>query len=145
METQHGLPAVTCRDLRKLQDKDEKHVIIDVREEADYEAGHIEGSIHVPLRELETNIDGLVPDKNEYVIVVGEEKGLARETNDHLKAKGYGKVEFLLGGFDEWCKPAAPDISDIVEDAKLEAEIAETKPEEHEEEVDSENDNQPLL
>ena len=58
METQHGLPAVTCRDLRKIQETGKKHVLIDVRDEADYEAGHIEGSVHVPLRELEGNIEG---------------------------------------------------------------------------------------
>lgn len=127
METQHGLPAVTCRDLRALQDKEEKHVIIDVREVADYEAGHIEGSIHVPIRELEGNIDTLVPDKNEYVIVVGEERGLAPETHEQLKAKGYAHVEFLLGGFDEWCKPAEPDISDVIEESKENKEIAEDR------------------
>ena len=127
MQLQNGLPAVTCRDLRKLQDRNDPHIILDVRDLADYEAGHIEGSIHVPLAELETNIDALVPDKKEYVVVVGEEKGLAAETHDHLKAKGYGRVEFLLGGFDEWCKPAEPDIADLKEDAELEKGISEPR------------------
>lgn len=127
MKLQNGLPAVTCRDLRKLQEKSEPHVILDVRDLADFEAGHIEGSVHVPLAELETNIESLVPDKGAYVIVVGEEKGLAAQTHEHLKAKGYGRAEFLLGGFDEWCKPAEPDISDLKEDAEMEKEIAEDR------------------
>lgn len=147
METQHGLPAVSCRDLRKLQEKGEKHVIIDVRDAADYEAGHIEGSVHVPLRELEGNIESLVADKGEYVIVVGEERGLAPETHDRLKAKGYSKVEFLLGGFDEWCKPAAPDVEELIEDAKDEKEIAEDRTHHGEDQDDVEQGTQdePLM
>ncbi len=145
--TTHGLPAISCRDLRRLQDQEKKHVLIDVRDAADYEAGHVEGSIHVPLRELETNIDGVVPDKDEYVIVIGEERGLAPETHEHLQAKGYTRVEFLLGGFDEWCKPAEPDIADLREDAELEKGIAEDVSEHGEDKDDVEpgNDDEPLM
>lgn len=134
-------------ELRKIQESGKKHVLIDVRDEADYEAGHVEGSIHVPLRELETNIDGVVPDKGEYVIVIGEERGLAPETYEHLKNKGYSNVEFLLGGFDEWCKPAEPNIDDLKEDAEMEKGIAENRSEHGEDQDDVEQGTQdePLM
>lgn len=127
MQTQHGLPAISCRDLRKIQEEGKEHVLIDVRDAADYEAGHVEGSVHVPLRELEDNIESLVTDKSAYVVVIGEERGLAPETHEHLKEKGYANVEFLLGGFDAWCRPAEPDIADLKEDADLDREIAEDR------------------
>lgn len=147
MNTQHGLPAVSCRDLRTFKDQGKKHVLIDVRDAADYEAGHVEGSVHVPLKELETNIDNVVPEKDEYVIVIGEEKGLAPETHEALKAKGYSNVEFLLGGFDEWCKPASPDITDLVEDAEMEKSISEEGHEHDEDKDDVEqgSDDEPLM
>lgn len=147
METPHGLPAVSCRDLRKFKDQGKKHVLIDVRDEAVYEAGHVEGSIHVPLRELDTNIESVVDDKSEYVIVIGEERGLAPETYEKLKAKGYSNVEFLLGGFDEWCKPNVPDITDLVEDAEMEKGIAEDTHEhgEDKDEVEQGSDDEPLM
>ncbi len=147
METQHGLPAVSCMDLRKIQESEKPHILIDVRDLADYEAGHVEGSIHVPLRELETNIDGVVPDKNEYVIVIGEERGFAPETYEQLKNKGYTNVEFLLGGFDEWCKPATPDINDLKEDAEMEKEIAEDRSEhgEDQDNIEQGTQDEPLM
>lgn len=134
-------------DLRKFKENGDKHILIDVREEADYEAGHVEDSIHVPVRELEANIESIVPDKNEYVIVIGEERGFAPETYEQLKNKGYTKVEFLLGGFDEWCKPATPDISDLKEDAEMEKEIAEDRGEDGEDQDDMEQGTQdePLM
>lgn len=147
MKTQHGLPAISCRDLRILKDKEKKHVLIDVRDEADFEAGHVEGSIHVPLKELETNIDSIMPDKDEYLIVIGEERGLAPETHAALKAKGYANVEFLLGGFDEWCKPAVPDIADLVEDAEMEKSISEEghQHDEDKDDVEQGSDDEPLM
>ncbi len=134
-------------ELRKLQEQGKKHVLIDVRDAADYEAGHVEGSVHVPLNELESNIDGVVPNKGEYVIVIGEERGLAPETHEALKSKGYANVEFLLGGFDEWCKPAAPDIEDLKEDADLGKDIEENRAEHGEDQDDIEQGTQdePLM
>ncbi len=134
-------------DLRKFKENGDKHILIDVREEADYEAGHVEDSIHVPMRELEANIESIVPDKSEYVIVIGEERGFAPETYEQLKNKGYTKVEFLLGGFDEWCKPATPDISDLKEDAEMEKEIAEDRGEhgEDQDEIEQGTQDEPLM
>lgn len=127
MTNGHSLPTITCRDLREVQEEEKKHLIIDVREPADYEAGHVEGSIHMPFAELETNIPSIVHDKKELVVVVGERADQAEETYAHLTKSGYQNAKFLLGGFDEWCKPATPDIADIVEDARDEAEISEDR------------------
>lgn len=100
-----------------LQEKKEKHTILDVRELAEYEAGHVEGSLHVPHNELEENIESLIPDKGHtIVVIIGEEEWHAKEVHGHLTKKGYNDVRFLLGGFDEWCKPAQIDVSDVIEE-----------------------------
>lgn len=100
-----------------LQEKKKPHKILDVRELAEYEAGHVEGSLHVPHNELEENIESLIPEKGHtIVVIIGEEEWHAKEVWEHLQAKGYADVRFLLGGFDEWCKPAQIDVSDVVEE-----------------------------
>jgi rhodanese-related sulfurtransferase len=127
MDNGHDLPKISCKELRKIQDAAKPHAIIDVRDAADYEAGHVEGSVHIPFAELETNLPNLVHDKNELVAVIGERPEQAAETHAHMEKAGYKHVRFLLGGFDEWCKPAEPDISDLTEDAKDEAEQSEDR------------------
>lgn len=137
----HELPIISCRELRTIQDSGKKYLIIDVRDEADYEAGHVEESIHIPFMELEANIPNLVHDKKELVVVVGEQADQAQETWDHLGRAGFKHVRFLLGGFDEWCRPAAPTVDDILDDVP-----DDEKPDSHhEEESDSENNDEPLL
>ena len=124
MSNGHDLPTISCKELRTIQESAKPHAIIDVRDRADYDAGHVEGSVHMPFIELEGNLPSLVHDKKELVVVVGERPEQAAETDAHLKKAGYKHVRFLLGGFDEWCKPATPDIDDVLEDQKDEAEQA---------------------
>ena len=47
---------------------DEAPVILDVREQQEYEQGHIPGAVHVPRGHLETRIEQAVPDRSRRVI-----------------------------------------------------------------------------
>jgi hypothetical protein len=43
-------------------------VIVDVRSAQAYEASHVKGAISIPLSEIETNINGLSLEKNQWII-----------------------------------------------------------------------------
>ena len=142
-----NLTNITCEHLLKLRkDKEKEHVVVDLRDVLEYESGHIEGSLNVPRKELETNLASVVPQKTaKVVVVVGptqqEEIGAIA---DHLSALGYSDVEFLSGGFDKWCEIAP---------LELEPELTETTPEErgatgtgNEEEIDPHvQEDEPLM
>ncbi len=115
--------SITCEHLLKLRDDELEHLVVDVRDEADFETGHIAGSLHVPQRELRTNIANLVADKDKkVVVVVGPTQDSEIESiHESLSALGYKNVEFLTGGFDRWCEIAPLEI---------EPELAESTPEE---------------
>jgi rhodanese-related sulfurtransferase len=51
-----------------VNDIPEGAAIIDVREDDEWEAGHIEGAIHVPLGELPGRLDDLPLDDDMYVV-----------------------------------------------------------------------------
>lgn len=132
-----------------MQDKGAPHRVIDVRDLSEYEAGHVEGSVHVPHNELEANIESLVPDRSHTIVVlVGEDQhDHAKDVHDRLVAAGYRDVRFLVGGFDAWCKPAEPDISDIIEESEEEKELAEDRARHGEDvdDVEQGSDDEPLM
>lgn len=115
---------VTCEHLLKLHKGEEKdHVVIDLRDVTEYEAGHIKDSLNIPNRELQTNIETLVPNKDKRVIVIvgpTQEDDLKR-VHESLNAVGYKNVEFLAGGFDSFCEIAPLEV---------EPELTELTPEE---------------
>ena len=44
-------------------------VVVDVREQNEWDESHIPGAIHVPRSYLETRIEGAAPDKSDRVIL----------------------------------------------------------------------------
>src|ERR687895_2861185 len=71
-------------------------VIVDVREQHEFEESHIPGAVHVPRGHLESRIEGAVPDKSARVITYcasGNRSAFATKTlTDEL---GYQTVESM--------------------------------------------------
>ncbi|MFY3792011.1 sulfurtransferase TusA family protein [Ureibacillus sp. MALMAid1270] len=75
-------------------------IILDVREEAEYAFGHIEGSRSIPMGELENRLDELDKDQEIYVICrTGTRSDLAAQK---LAEKGFTKVYNVLPGMSSW-------------------------------------------
>jgi rhodanese-related sulfurtransferase len=113
------IPHITCEHLLTLHGAkgERSHVIVDLRERNEYEAGHIKDSLNVPRKELETNIANLLPDKAKKVIVIvgpTQEEDI-HEVHDILNELGYGDVEFLAGGIDRFCEIAPLEIEELGE------------------------------
>ena len=70
--------------------------IIDVRTEEEYNSGHIEDAINVPL----DNLNSLELDKTDEIIVYCQTGKRSKQAANILLAKGY-KV-YDLGGIDNW-------------------------------------------
>ncbi|SOC37316.1 sulfurtransferase TusA family protein [Ureibacillus acetophenoni] len=76
-------------------------IILDVREEAEYAFGHIEGSISIPMGELEERINELNKDQEIFVICrTGTRSDLAAQI---IADKGFTKVYNVLPGMNSWC------------------------------------------
>jgi len=78
-------------------------VIVDVREQHEYEEAHLPGARHVPRGHLESRIEGSAPDKDARVILYcasGQRSALAAKTLEELL--GYSNVESMNGGITLW-------------------------------------------
>ncbi|MGN1400964.1 MAG: rhodanese-like domain-containing protein [Bacillus sp. (in: firmicutes)] len=73
--------------------------LIDVREVAEVEEGHIPGVIHIPLGLLEFRMHEL--DKNTPYIMVCRSGGRSGQATAFLKAQGFD-VTNMTGGMLEW-------------------------------------------
>ncbi len=77
-------------------------VVLDVREPDEFEQGAIPGSVHIPRGNLESNIEGRVPDHDTPLLVVcagGVRSAFAAKTLSEL---GYSDVVSVAGGFNKW-------------------------------------------
>jgi rhodanese-related sulfurtransferase len=76
--------------------------LIDVREESEWEAGHIPGAVHLGKGILERDIERLVPDPDQELVLYcggGFRSALAA---DSLRRMGYRKAVSMDGGIRDW-------------------------------------------
>lgn len=77
-------------------------IILDVRTQSEYDAGHINNSILIPNTELESRIDELSGYENTEIMVyckTGIRSALATEI---LVNYNFTEVYNMLGGYDSW-------------------------------------------
>ncbi|MDX6675026.1 MAG: sulfur-carrier protein adenylyltransferase/sulfurtransferase, partial [Solirubrobacteraceae bacterium] len=78
-------------------------VLVDVRENEEFAAGHIPGAVHVPRSYLESRIERAAPDHDAHVILYcqsGNRSAWAAHTLRELL--GYENVEHMTGGITLW-------------------------------------------
>lgn len=100
------LPTITRDDLMaRLREGDV--VVLDVRPEAEYAAGHIRGAISVPIDELESRL-GAIPDGTDVVAYCrGHYSAFADQAVRALGEQGVTAAR-LEDGFPEWAEARLP-------------------------------------
>ena len=77
-------------------------LFVDVREREEWEEGTVPGALHVPRGQLESRIEGLVPDRSTEIVLYcagGSRSAFAAKALGEL---GYERVSSLTGGFTDW-------------------------------------------
>ena len=86
----------------------EDAIIIDVREPAEFAAGHVLGAKNVPLARLAAPpTPDLLKRKERPVIVYGEDQRVAKAAAA-LKKHGFARVTHLSGGLKAWQEAGLP-------------------------------------
>lgn len=85
-----------------------KTAIIDIRDQKQYQAGHILNAIHVPFSTLEQRVSKLEKFKGQPVIIVDESGKESDKAAAILKKEGFSQVNILKGGMSSWVGEGLP-------------------------------------
>lgn len=87
-------------------------IIIDVREPAEYAAGHIKGALSVPRGVLEFKIADLPAANNATtaILLYCKNSGRAALAAQSLAALGYTQVTSINGGYEAWLDANLPTV-----------------------------------
>ncbi|HEY8503763.1 MAG TPA: rhodanese-like domain-containing protein [Gemmataceae bacterium] len=98
----------TVEDVKAKLDAGEKFVLLDVREESEYAAGHIPGAQHLGKGVIERDIETRFPDPATPLVLYcggGYRSALAA---DNLQKMGYSNVISMDGGIRGWKDKGLP-------------------------------------
>lgn len=81
-------------------------LVVDVRAESEWDAGHLPGAVHIPLPDLEARLDEIPADRE--VILQCQGGGRSAIAASLLKARGRDRVANLAGGYTAWVGAGMP-------------------------------------
>jgi len=90
-----SLPSVAVTEVEAMSDA----LLLDVRENEEWEAGHIEGARHIPMNELANVIDTF--DQHQRVIVICRSGNRSGKVTAWLRQQGFGAFN-MVGGMQAW-------------------------------------------
>ena len=83
-------------------------LFVDVREREEWEEGVVPGAVHVPRGQLESRIEGLVPDRSREIVLYCSGGSRSAFAAKALQELGYENVTSLTGGFTDWKRNGFP-------------------------------------
>jgi len=98
------IPSISSGDLRILQNSGKKFTLLDVREQYEWDAGHIEKAIHIPLGTLELNAKKEITNETGYIVVYCARGNRSARAQKIMTKMGYGNVYNLKGGYIKYSK-----------------------------------------
>jgi len=99
---------VTVADVRAKLDRNENFLLIDVREDNEWEKDHLPQAIHMGKGVIERDIEQRVPDLNAPMVLYCGGGFRSALTADNLQRMGYTNVLSMDGGIREWRERAYP-------------------------------------
>ena len=110
------IPEITVVQARQEWDQGQVALLLDVREPAEWEKGHMPGAVLAPRGMLEWYADPTTPyakpelttKRDARIIVACASGGRSRLSAQTLQSMGYTDVVSMTGGFNEWSKQGFP-------------------------------------
>lgn len=87
-------------ELKSRLDKGEKLVLLDVREQWEYDLAKLNGSILIPLGTLPQSLGKL--DRDSEIICICHHGMRSADATNFLLQQGFPQVKNLVGGIDAW-------------------------------------------
>ena len=99
---------VTVDEVKSDRDANTDFILVDTREDSEWDAGHASGAIHLGKGVIERDIENAIPETTKKIVLYcggGYRSALAADT---LQKMGYTNVYSLAGGWRAWNQAGLP-------------------------------------
>jgi rhodanese-related sulfurtransferase len=92
---------ITAEAAKSIMDSELDFVILDTREQYEYDEGHIPGAILIPYTEIVDKAEDILPDKDKTILVYCRSGRRSKIAAEYLAGLGYTNVK-EFGGIIDW-------------------------------------------
>lgn len=92
---------ISPEEAKVLMDTQEDYVILDVRTQEEFDAGHIPGAILIPNTEIADRAEQELPNKDQLLLVYCRSGNRSKQASQILVELGYTNIR-EFGGINDW-------------------------------------------
>lgn len=92
---------ISQEEAKEMMDRADGHVIVDVRRQDEYDAGHIPGAILIPNESIGCDSPEALPDYDQIILIYCRTGNRSKQASEKLAAMGYTNI-YEFGGIDTW-------------------------------------------
>lgn len=93
---------MTVQELKQKFDKKENFLLIDVREQAEWDQGHIPNAVFMPLSSFQQTFEQKLKDLDQEIIIQCRSGKRSLDACLFLRDEGYQNLTNLTGGILAW-------------------------------------------
>ena len=111
-EAKKRVKETNVEDVKRRMDSGEKFLLVDVREDNEWEKGHVPEAVHMGRGVIERDIETQVPETSTKMILYCGGGFRSALVADNLQKMGYTNVESMDGGWKGWVAAGLPTKKD---------------------------------
>ena len=96
-----GYQQISQTEARRIMDEEEGFIIVDVRRQDEYDAGHIPGAILIPNESIDKTRPEELPDLAQTILVYCRSGNRSKQASQKLADMGYSDIR-EFGGINTW-------------------------------------------
>ena len=96
-----GYKQISQEEAKEMMGRDDGHVIVDVRRQDEYDAGHIPGAILIPNESIGHGAPEALPDYDQVILIYCRSGNRSKQASEKLAAMGYTNI-YEFGGINTW-------------------------------------------
>ena len=97
----YGYTQISQDEAKEMMARDDGHIIVDVRRQDEYDAGHIPGAIIIPNEDIDTARPKELPDLDQIILIYCRSGRRSKEASEKLAKMGYTNI-YEFGGIITW-------------------------------------------
>ena len=99
---------ISQEEAKEMMAKDDGHVVVDVRRQDEYDAGHIPGAILVPNESIGCDSPEALPDYDQIILIYCRTGNRSKQAAQKLAGMGYTNI-YEFGGITTWTGDVVSD------------------------------------
>ena len=102
---------VSVETVHQMRNEQTEHILLDCREQSEFEIAKIEGATLLPMSEITQRVEEIMPHQNDRMVVYCHHGVRSMQVTNWLRANGFTNVSSMAGGIDAWSNAIDPSVA----------------------------------